>query len=68
MRFKKTAILKHRECCVSFQGAFYTKAIYRLRIALLELINEYSELSEVREEKTSSSDMEAMYSFRFWQR
>ena len=42
--------------------------IYSFCIALLELINEYSVLAGVREVKTSSSEIEAMYSFLFWQR
>lgn len=42
--------------------------IYNFVMALADIIRSYNELFGEREEKTSSSEMEATYSLRCWQR
>ena len=47
---------------------FIMFTIYKTNICVLQLVKAYNELSGVRDEKTSSSEMEATYALRCWQR
>ncbi len=50
---------------IGFGNVMYPNKYYNFDTLIVNSDNGYRELSEVSEEKTNSSEMEAMYSFRF---
>lgn len=53
---------------IGFGSVMYPKKNYNIDILIVNSDNGYRELSGVSEENTNSSDMEAMYLLRWWQR